>query len=220
MNVERLVLDDPAQAVAERLAAAAESGAQIALTGGSTPRMAYERAAELGADWSSATLWWGDERCVAPDHEHSNYRFAREALLDRLPAVAPAVRRIEGERGPEEGARVYEGALPRLDLVLLGVGPDGHCASLFPNAPALEEAERTVVGVAKAGLAPWVPRVTLTLPVLGAAREVVFLVTGADKAEAVVRAFETPPSAAVPASLVVAAAAAVSVILDRGASGG
>lgn len=225
--MKRLVLDDPARRAAELLATAAQAGAQIALTGGSTPRRAYELAAEAGADWSRATLWWGDERCVAAEHEQSNFRLAREALLERLPGSPPATRRIEGELGPLRGAAGYEAALreafgtavPQLDLVLLGVGPDAHCASLFPGAPALEERRRLAVGVERAGLAPWVARVSLTVPVLAAAREVVFLVTGADKAEAVARAFDEPPSAAAPAGLVAAAAGSVTVLLDRAAAG-
>ena len=174
--MQRLVLDDPAQRAAELLtAAAAGTGSQIALTGGSTPRRAYRLAAEAGADWSRATLWWGDERCVAADHDLSNFRLAREALLERLPGPPPATRRIEGELGPLRGAEAYEAALrdafgagiPRLDLVLLGVGPDAHCASLFPWAPALHERRRLAVGVERAGLAPWVAPVSythLTLP--------------------------------------------------------
>lgn len=222
------MLDDPEAAAAERLAAAAAAGGHIALTGGSTPGRAYERAAGLGADWSRSTLWWGDERCVAPDHEQSNFRLARLSLLDRLPGPAPAARRIEGERGPGPGAAAYEAALrdafgddlPRLDLVLLGLGPDGHCASLFPHAPALKERRRAAVGVERPGLAPWLPRVTLTLPVLAAAREVVFLVTGREKAGAVQRAFASPPSPAVPGSLVAAEACSLTVLLDEGAAAG
>lgn len=223
------MLDDPAARAAELLAGAAQAGAQIALTGGSTPRRAYELAAAAGLDWSHATLWWGDERCVAPDDERSNYRLAREALLERLASGAsPAKHRIEGELGPLRGAQAYEAALreafgtgaPRLDLVLLGVGPDAHCASLFPGAPALDERRRLAVGVERPGLAPWVPRVSLTLPVLAAAREVVFLVTGADKADAVARAFDGAPSPAAPASLVAAEAGSVTVLLDRAAASG
>lgn len=227
MAARRIVLDDPAPRAAELLAAAAEVGSQIALTGGSTPRRAYELAAEAGSDWSRATLWWGDERCVGPEDERSNFRLAREALLERLPGPGPAIRRIEGELGPVRGAEAYEGALrdtfgaglPRLDLVLLGLGPDAHCASLFPGAPALDERARAVVGVERAGLAPWVARVSLTVSALAAAGEVVFLVTGADKARAVSRAFDEPLSGAAPASLVAAEAASVTVLLDPEAAG-
>src|SRR5919199_1581856 len=168
------VLDNPAQKCAELLCEAAEAGAHIALTGGSTPRDAYERAAATGADWSRAKLWWGDERCVPPDDEQSNYRLAKEALLDRLDGDAPEVHRMPGEFGPHGGAERYEvdlrdalgEQLPRLDLVLLGLGRDGHVASLFPNRPALREREHAVVGEENAGLEPYVPRITMTLPVL------------------------------------------------------
>ena len=175
----------------------------------STPRAAYERAAEVGSDWSRATVWFGDERCVPPDHEHSNYAMAKEALLDRIDSQ-PRVRRMEGELGPGPGAAAYEAllredfgeGLPELDLVLLGLGPDAHTASLFPGDAALDESERLVVGVETPGMAPLVSRVTLTLPVLNAAREVLFLVKGEDKAEAARKAFAGAPDPGAPASLV------------------
>src|SRR5437870_8027950 len=103
-----LILDDPATNAAERLVEAASAGAHIALAGGSTPRAAYERAAALGADWSRATLWFGDERCVPPEHEHSNYGMAKRALLDRIEGEQPAVRRIAGELGFAAAADAYE----------------------------------------------------------------------------------------------------------------
>ena len=115
-------------------------------------------------------------------------------------------------------ARRFGEGIPRFDLLLLGLGPDGHCASLFPGQPALEERERLAVGVAQAGLAPWVPRVTLTLPVLNAARQVVFLVTGADKAAAVERAFSGEPDRRIPASLVAPTSGTLTVLLDRSAA--
>src|SRR4051812_8195711 len=136
MDIE--VLDDPARRCAEILSEAAEAGEHIALTGGSTPGDAYELAA--GADWSRARIWWGDDRCVAPDDELSNYRLAKEALLDRLAAEPTEVHRIRGELGPEAGADDYEqqlAAVDRLDLVLLGLGPDAHVASLFPGHETL-----------------------------------------------------------------------------------
>ena len=216
---------------AERLVAAAEAGAHIALTGGSTPRAAYERAAGMDADWSRATLWFGDERCVPPEHEHSNFRMAHEALIGRLPEPrdgGPTVHRMEGERGPDDGAVHYEAELravfgdarPRLDLLLLGLGADAHCASLFPNHPALSESDRLVVGVATPGLEPIVPRITLTLPVLNAALEVLFLVGGEGKAEAVARVFGGEgPGEDAPASLVVPSDGSLTVLLDPPAAG-
>jgi 6-phosphogluconolactonase len=119
---------DPGAAAAELLSQAAASHGHIALTGGSTPARAYELAAQAGGDWSHATLWFGDDRCVPPDDERSNYGMAKATLLDRLPEPHPTVHRIEGERGPQEGADDYEAKLrdtfgagmPSLDLVLLG----------------------------------------------------------------------------------------------------
>lgn len=226
---ERHVLEDPAGECARRLAAAAAAGSHIALTGGSTPRVAYEQAAALDADWSGATLWFGDERCVPPDDERSNYGMAAAALIDRLPRPGPSVQRMRGENGPHAGADDYERELrttlgeeaPRLDLVLLGLGSDGHVASLFPNAPALEAQGRLVVGVEEAGLEPYVPRITLTLPVINAARSVVFLVTGEGKAEAARRAFgrgEGTPE--VPASLVRPHSGELTLLLDEAAAAG
>jgi 6-phosphogluconolactonase len=218
------VLDDPAAVVAELMAEAARAGSTIVLTGGSTPRAAYEKAAELGGDWSGADLWFTDERCVPPDDEHSNYGMAARALLDRV--SARGVHRMQGELGPHEGAAAYEeeiaaafGAEPRFDLMLLGLGPDGHVASLFPGDAALGERERSVVGVDAPGMAPLVPRITLTLPAINRARDIVVLVTGEGKAEAVARAFGSPrPTPDVPASLVTPEDGTMTVLLDPGAA--
>jgi 6-phosphogluconolactonase len=213
--VDVRVLEDPAAACAEMLAEAARAGQRICLTGGSTPRLAYEQAAALERDWSRAALWWGDDRCVAPGDELSNYRLAREALLDRLPPEgAPVAHRIPAEEGPQAGADGYErelrahfeddGGVPSLDLMLLGLGPDAHVASLFPGQETLGVTDRLCVGVEEAGLKPFVPRVSMTMPVLCAARRIVFLVAGADKAEAVGRAFGpgVEPSHDAPGSMV------------------
>jgi 6-phosphogluconolactonase len=226
---ETLVLDDPARECAGRLAAAAAEGLHTALTGGSTPRRSYETAAEMDVDWSGATLWFGDERCVPPDEERSNYRMAKEALFDRLPeagAGGPAIKRMRAERGPHAGADDYERELretlgeemPRLDLILLGLGPDGHVASLFPGQPSLEVQDRLAVGVEEAGMDPRVPRVSLTLPVINNARWVVFLVTGEDKADAAARAFGGEPTPEVPGSLVRPHSGELTLLLDRGAA--
>ena len=207
------VVDDPARACAERLAAQARAGGSIVLTGGSTPRRAYEIAAELEPDWSRVDVWWGDERCVPPDDERSNFGMAKEALLDRL-AVAP--RSVHGMASVEQYA-LELADVGTFDLVLLGLGPDGHVASLFPNFPTLDVTDRDVVGTA-AGHEPFVDRITLTLPRLADTRELLFLVTGADKAEAVLRAFRDAPSAAAPGSLVRAAYGPTRAILDRASS--
>jgi 6-phosphogluconolactonase len=220
-GIELFIAEDAeaaAAATADRLAEAARAGAEIALTGGSTPRRAYELTALAEPDWSRAGAWWGDERCVPPDDERSNYRLARETLLDRL-AHAPSVHRIRGELEPAEAAEEYERELGdrRLDLVLLGLGPDGHTASLFPDAPTLRERERRVVP-AEPGLDPFVQRVTLTIPALSAAQVVLFLVTGAEKAEAARAAFVDEPSERTPASLVRAADGRTLAVLDRAAA--
>jgi 6-phosphogluconolactonase len=198
------------------LAEQAASGGHIALSGGSTPGPAYEVAAELQPDWSRTELWFADERCVRPNDERSNYRFVRERLLDRLERPPVAEHRIRGELPPEEAAEVYEAELRgvRLDLVVLGIGADGHTASLFPNDPALEERERKAVAVPRADIT----RVTLTLPVLRATSQVVFLATGEDKADAVRRAFGESPSLATPSSLVRAAEGVTYAFLDRAAA--
>lgn len=216
------VLNDPSGAAAQLLAQTAGAHGHIALTGGSTPGRAYEIAAQAGADWSHATLWFGDDRCVAPDDERSNYRMAKATLLDRLADPGPTVHRIEGERGPQAGADDYEAKLrdafgagmPSLDLVLLGLGSDGHIASLFPGKPALEEHDRLVVGVPEAGLEPFVPRVSFTLGLINAARSVVFLIAGEGKADAVAGAFSDDPDPALPASRVAPASGELTVLLD------
>jgi 6-phosphogluconolactonase len=218
-DVEIVVVDDPAPVVAERLAEAARRGRSIVITGGSTPRRAYELAAELEPNWSGAELWWSDERCVPPEHEWSNYGMAKTALLDRLASQPRAVHRMRGELGKDEGAEAYEAELgdAPLDLVLLGMGADGHIASLFPNEWTLEERARRVVGC-QAHLAPFVDRITLTLPALRSGREVVFLVTGADKADAVARAFAGDPDPTTPASLVRSESGHTTAVLDRAAA--
>jgi 6-phosphogluconolactonase len=202
VNADIRVLDDPAQAAAELLTAA--SG-HVALTGGSTPKAAYERMAGMREDWSGVDLWFTDERCVPPDHEHSNFGMVERSLLSRIEGAT--VHRMRGELGPEDGATAYENELGELgplalDLILLGVGPDAHICSLFPGHDALGERARRVVGVETPGMAPLVARITLTLPVVNTSRQIVFLVTGEDKAEAVRRVFAGPPDPDAPGSLV------------------
>jgi 6-phosphogluconolactonase len=209
------VSEDPAGAAAELLAGVT---GQLCITGGSTPRAAYERVAERRPDWSGVEVWFTDERCVAPDHEHSNFRMANEALLGS--ADFGAVHRMKGELGPTEGAAEYEreyerAGEPVFDLILLGLGPDAHTCSLFPGDDALGVVDRPVVGVETPGMAPLVSRITLTLPVVNASRRIVFLVTGEDKADAVARAFAGPPDPSAPASLV---DGEVTVLLDEAAA--
>ena len=188
------------------------------LTGGSTPQRAYELAAALERDWSAVELWWSDERCVPPDDEKSNYAMAKRALLDHV--SVGAAHRMRGELGKEDGAASYDqelGSLDRFDLVLLGLGPDGHVASLFPEQPTLDVTERRAIG-AEAKLDPFVDRITLTLPVLRRTRELVFLVTGESKADAARRAFADEPSRGTPGSLVRAAHGPTTAVLDVSAA--
>jgi 6-phosphogluconolactonase len=197
-EVELRVVDDPARAAAELLAGAAR---HVALSGGSMGA-AYEQAARLRPDWSGMHVWFGDDRAVPPDDERSNYRLVRTTLLDAVSRL-PETHRIHGELGAEEAARRYDEELTgvTLDLALNGIGPDGHTASLFPNAPGLEERGRRTIA-AEPGLEPFVERVTLTPPVFADARLLVYLVTGEAKAEAVHRAFAEQASPETPASLI------------------
>jgi 6-phosphogluconolactonase len=222
-GVELTVCDDPegvASVVADELVAAARAGHAIALTGGRSPGRAYELAAEREPDWSPASVWWGDERCVPPDDDRSNFRLARTTLLDRLEAMPREVQRIRGELGAEEASREYDELLRRvsLDLVLLGMGPDGHAASLFPDQPTLAERERRAIP-AEAKLEPLVDRVTLTVPFLCSAPAIVFVVIGEEKADAVERAFGRPRDPSAPASLIRSAAGRTLVVADPAAAG-
>jgi 6-phosphogluconolactonase len=222
VSVELVVLED-ATAASERaahfLADAAREGGHIALSGGRSPEHAHEVAARLQPDWSRTEVWWGDERCVPPDDERSNFGMAKRTLLDELDAQPAAIHRIRGELEPEEAAAEYDEALRgvRLTLNLLGIGTDGHTASLFPNAPGLNERERLAIA-AEPGLEPQVTRVTMTPPMLGNAELVLFLATGPDKAEAAARAFAGPESPATPASMIRARGGRTIAVLDRAAA--
>ena len=178
----------------------------VALSGGSTPQRLFARLAadpyRSQVDWSSVLIFWGDERAVSPDHSESNFRMAKENLLDRVPIPPDQIFRIEGERPAQEAAVRYEEVLlrafphkneegvPRFDLILLGMGPDGHTASLFPETAVLEERKQWVA-------APWVEkfhthRITLTPPVFNAAKRVLFVVGGSDKDKAAEAVLEGP----------------------------
>jgi 6-phosphogluconolactonase len=220
-DVELVIVEDEqevAAVVGERLARAARVGGSVVLTGGKTPEQAYEEAAKRASDWSKVDLWWGDERCVPPDHDESNYGMSKRALLDRLEGAPRSVHRIKGELGKEEAAAQYERELDdtQLDLLLLGMGPDGHVASLFPNAPTLRQRKRVLP--AEAGMEPFIDRVTLSVPALRSAREVLFLVAGASKADGAARAFAGEPSPDTPGSLVRASDGRTVAILDRAAA--
>ena len=203
-----------ARAVAERVAARAadaiakRSRFTLALAGGSTPAAAYRllAGAEFAGriDWSRVQVFWGDERCVEPDAPQSNYRMAREALLDHVPIPAASIHRIRGELDPREAAEEYERLLKAilgiragadvpaygLDLVLLGMGGDGHTASLFPGNGAVRAGRRWVVAEYIETVGMW--RVTLTPMVLNATNEVVFVVAGAAKAATLRAVLEGP----------------------------
>jgi 6-phosphogluconolactonase len=220
-DVELVVVEDEREVgavVGERLARVAREGGSVVLNGGKTPEQAYKEAARRAPDWSKVELWWGDERCVPPEDENSNYGMAKRSLLDRLERAPAGVHRIKGELGKEAAAAAYERELDdtRLELLLLGVGPDGHVASLFPTAPTLRMRRRVLP--AEAGLEPFVDRVTLSLPTLRSAREILFLLAGDAKADAASRAFAEESSPETPASLVRARDGRTTAILDRAAA--
>lgn len=190
-----------ADGAAERLANLAEKAIgergkfNLVLAGGNTPGMLYKRLAQAPyrdkVDWTKVAVFFGDERCVPPIHTDSNYRMASESLLAHVPVREEQIHRMRGEMAPALAAEAYEielktvfgGSTPVFDLVLLGLGEDGHTASLFPGSPAVEEREHWVATVEHTNPPlPLVTRITLTLPVLNAARNVVFLVSGAAKA--------------------------------------
>ncbi len=176
--------------------AIAERGAcSLGLAGGRTPEPVYRGLAEeSGIDWKRVDVFFSDERAVPPDHPDSNYRMVHLALLARVPIPTGQVHRMEAERSDREAAaREYERVLPpQLDILILGMGPDGHTASLFPGSPALDERHRLVVPVVGAK-AP-AERLTITPPVIEAARKVAVIATGADKAAMVARALQGPPA--------------------------
>jgi 6-phosphogluconolactonase len=222
---------DVTRAAADRIVAAATSAVAargrftIALSGGSTPRALFQLLAtdayRTKVDWPRVDVCFGDERCVPPDDPASNYRMAREALLDHVPA---RVHRMRGEDEPSAAAAAYErelrelfGTTPRFDLVLLGMGDNGHTASLFPGLHAVEERERWVVAEYVAEVSMW--RLTVTPVVLNAAAEDLFLVAGADKAAMLQRVLEGPRDPrALPAQVVAPADGRLVWLVDAAAA--
>jgi len=190
---------------AERAARAVAGHGRFAIlaAGGETPRRTYELLAEEPlrgqVPWAGVHVFWGDERSVPPDDPRSNARMVRRALLDRVPVPAGQVHYIAGDRDPRQAADEYEellrrffaGAAPRFDLVLLGLGDDGHTASLFPDSPVLEERQRWASPTRRAG--EEITRVTLTPPLINQANLVVFLVAGDDKATVLREVLEDHP---------------------------
>jgi len=185
----------------------------MALAGGNTPREIYSMLAESTyrdrVDWDRLHLFWGDERIVPPEHEDSNFRMVKETLLDHVRIPDGNVHRIRGEVAPEQAAHEYaellhdhfESDSPRFDIILLGIGEDGHTASLFPGTDVVEECKLYTVAVFVPRLDTW--RVTLTFPVLNAAREVLFLAAGKSKSDIVQRIISIKqPSKEFPASMV------------------
>jgi 6-phosphogluconolactonase len=199
--------------------------AHLALSGGTTPGRTYELLAGEMDSWEDVEVWFADERCVGPEDEASNYRLARETLLEPGRIADRQVHRMEGELGAEEGAARYgetlsgrvaaEEGVPVLDAIVLGIGPDGHVASLFPGAPTLRADERAVCLPVHDSPKPPPDRITLSLAVLHAARRCVLLATGASKSDAVA-AMLGKRSEHVPASLL--DRGKLSVIVDDAAA--
>jgi 6-phosphogluconolactonase len=206
------------------MALLSRGGWRVALAGGNTPRALYrDLAGGEGPDridWERTAVFFGDERAVPPDHADSNYRMAREALLSRIPIPAANVHRMEGEvLDLDDAAARYGDVLGEvpLDLAILGMGADGHTASLFPGTTALAEQQRRCVAVSVAKLGT--RRITLTYPVFTAAREVIFLIAGKDKALTLKRVIEgsyLPDE--LPCQRIVRDAGSVIVFCDRGAA--
>jgi 6-phosphogluconolactonase len=198
--------------IERRLVSAGEErgSAHLALSGGTTPGRAYELLASTLGDWSGVEVWFADERCVPPEDAESNYRLAVQTLLEPAGVAAERVHRMAGELGPDEGASRYteelrgrlgeDGAPPVLDVVVLGIGPDGHVASLFPGAAELSAGEDAVCLGVHTSPKPPPERITLSLAVLRAARSCLLIATGPSKADAVA-AMLGEASPHVPASL-------------------
>ena len=240
-SAEIIVLDDPAalaEAAARAIADAARDAVTargrftIALAGGSTPRATYERLAQPPlrdcVPWDRTWVFFGDERGVGPDHPESNYRMANKALLAKVPIPEAQIARIRGESDdPEATAAEYarhltdvfeckRGELPRFDLILLGMGVDGHIASLFPGSPVLKEVFRPVAAVHAAAAA--IPqRFTFTFPLVNAAAHVMFLTAGPEKAK-VVKAVLGEPGGTLPAAMVHPTEGRLTWLLDRAAA--
>lgn len=232
-----------AAAAAERIVAAAEHAIDagrdfvVALSGGSTPRATYELLARepltSRVDWSRVQVVWGDERCVPPSDAESNYRLARESLLDHVPIPAANVHRIHGEDDPVGAAASYEATLRTLfrtskgppstargrniDLALLGLGDNGHTASIFPQSAVVDEHSRWVMADYVAAVSMW--RVTLTSPILNAAAELLFLVSGSAKADVLKRVLEGPRvPRELPAQLIAPTRGRIQWLVDRAAA--
>jgi 6-phosphogluconolactonase len=243
LRIEYFVEPDPA-ALARRAArhfaevaaqaATARGRARIAISGGSTPKAAFELLADpaqpfrSAMPWGKLDLYWVDERCVPPDHPDSNYRMTREAMLDHVPLAPAQVHRMEGELPPEEAAARYESELrnsfrlegaesPRFELIALGMGPDGHTASLFPHTAAIDEMSRLVVANHVQNKDAW--RITLTWPVINHASSVFFLIAGADKAQILHEVLLGPRDPErLPSQLIAPSGGILTLLLDKAAA--
>lgn len=216
-------------------AVAAQGRARIAISGGSTPKAAFALLADASQPWRARMpwdkldLWWVDERCVPPDNPDSNFRMTREALLDHVPLKPEQIHRMEGELEPDVAAARYESELrnsfrlegaetPRFDLVQLGMGPDGHTASLFPHTQALNELGRLAVANHVETVKDS-SRITLTWPVINRAADVFFLVSGADKAKILKEVLLGPRDVErLPSQLIRPAGGILSLLLNRAAA--
>ena len=209
---------DAVSIISSALCVDADGARRMSLCGGSTPAPVYEALADSPLDWDNIEITFGDERCVPPDHEDSNFRMASDSLLDKVALNESNVLRMKGELDPDDAAREYEDSLRERsgreiythDLILLGMGEDGHTASLFPGTAALNDDERWVV-------ANHVPqknqtRITLTFPIINAARKVLFLVRGEEKRAVVDRVLAGQSD--FPASLVDPENGSVTWLLD------
>ena len=208
--------------------------ARIAISGGSTPKAAFELLGDPAEPWRGRMQWdrlelyWVDERCVPPDDQQSNYRMTRETLLDRTPLRPEQIHRMEGELEPEVAAARYESELrnsfrlegaelPRFDLISLGMGPDGHTASLFPHTEGLHEMSPLVTANHVPQMDSW--RITLTWPVINRASSVFFLISGADKAQILKQVLTGPRDVErLPSQLIRPASGILTLILDKSAA--
>jgi 6-phosphogluconolactonase len=215
-------------------AVARKGRARIAISGGSTPKAAFQLLADPAEPWLKRMPWdkielyWVDERTVGPNQPDSNYRMTREAMLDRVPLKAEQVHRMEGELEPEVAAARYESLLrnqfrlegaesPRFDLVALGMGDDGHTASIFPHTEAIHTVDRLVMANHVTKMSTW--RLTLTWPVINNGRSVFFLIGGANKAELVKEVFTGPSDPErLPSQLIWPAGGILTLILDKDAA--
>jgi 6-phosphogluconolactonase len=244
LRIEYKVVADAAALAAEaaeRFTSAAEQAAaqrgraRIAVSGGSTPKAAFQLLADPSKPWRNRMpwdkldFWWVDERCVPPDHADSNYRMTREAMLDKVPLKPEQVHRMEGELEPQAAAARYESEIrnsfrlegaesPQFDLLELGMGPDGHTASLFPHTEALHEMGRLVTANhVETVKDSW--RITLTWPVINNAASVFFLIGGADKAQRLEEVFTGPRDPErLPSQLIWPSGGILTLVLDKAAA--